>query len=162
LTVYDLSTPPSVVAHWLHNDPFFIGYTSFAVDDQDGTLIGTSPVGNLDGSFSWGTLDLQSRAYTNQSLLKFKAMMDDSLLYESATDTAFVQADYDLRSNGPCPGGQELCLLNIEASTGKVRDVKTTPYTVYKYAHGANSTSAVAFLEDSSGRCTNSTSSQVS
>lgn len=115
MAIYDVSKP-ALVDHFMHKDIFFVGFTSFALNKQKNALIGTSPVGNLDGSFSYGTLDVASHGYKNQTLLKFKAMMDDSFLFESSTDSAYVQADYDLRANGPCPGINfriECCIFGV-------------------------------------------------
>lgn len=161
LAIYDLHKV-ALVDHFMHKDIFFVGFTSFALNKQKNTLIGTSPVGNGNGEvcafvitpyyllltlsitqFSYGTLDVASHRYKNQTLLKFKAMMDDSLLFESSTDSVYVQADYDMRPNGLCTGGGVLCQLNIQASTGLIRSITATNYTVYKYAHDANSTSAL-------------------
>jgi hypothetical protein len=150
--VVDMKTGRDV-GHFGHRDPFFVGFTSFAVDDGK-RLVGTSPVGNDDGTFSFGEEQLAPpHSYRNESLLLFKALMDDSQLLDNTTNSYYCQADYNQRANGLCQGGEELCLLEIDSNTGKLRSVIETNFTIYKYAHDANRHKALAFVEGSEGRC---------
>lgn len=136
-----------------HHDPFFVGFTSFAVDHQAQKLIGTSPSGALDGTFSFGELDLATRGYKNESLLRFKALMDDSHLLDQSTNTYYCQADYDQRKRGLCRGGETLCLLDIDSTNGNVRDIQVANYTIYKYSKQTNPPHMLAFVEGSEGHC---------
>eukprot|EP00019_Armaparvus_languidus_P002961 CAMPEP_0168606404 /NCGR_PEP_ID=MMETSP0420-20121227/16552_1 /TAXON_ID=498008 /ORGANISM="Pessonella sp." /LENGTH=179 /DNA_ID=CAMNT_0008646065 /DNA_START=478 /DNA_END=1014 /DNA_ORIENTATION=- len=94
------------------------------------------------------------------SLLRFKAVMDDSHLYDKNNDLFYVQADYDQRPTGLCRGGKELCLLHIQASTGNVTNILQTPFTVYKYEKEANPEKALAWMEGSNGKCPKTSTSQ--
>jgi len=151
-----------VIDHFMHSDPFFIGYTNMKYVHSSNTLVGTSPVGNDDGIFSFGTLNLASHKYVNQSLILFKAMMDDSDFYDPQTNIYFVQADYDQRTNPMCPGGTELCILHIDSQTGHLLRTVKSNYTIYQFSHnGASSSvsSVLAWIEGFESFCPSSQSS---
>jgi len=82
-------------------------------------------------------------------LILFKAMMDDTEYYDPSSEMYYVQADYDQRPNPVCPGGQELCILGIDATNGALISVVKSNYTVYKWAGegGTSPTSALGWIE---------------
>jgi hypothetical protein len=149
-----------VSQHFMHSDPFFVGFTNFKLNGA-GDLVGTSPVGNDNGIFSFGRLDVSTHKYVNQSLVKFKAMMDDSDYFDRPSETYYVQADYDQRKHPMCPGGKELCLLAIDANTGALKTTVLTNYTVYKFDNTDPATKVQAWIEGFNSFCPGSQSDFV-
>lgn len=119
-------------------DPFFVGFTNFWYVNPT-TLKGLSPTVTQsgycdDGCFSLGQLQL-SGAYHTISTIPFRGAMDDSHFIDNATNTVYCQVSYPLASQRCSSNDPDLCLLAIDGTTGQVKDLKFTNYTVYKYSH---------------------------
>ncbi|KAH3761016.1 hypothetical protein Pelo_7177 [Pelomyxa schiedti] len=141
----------------------FTGYENMGYSEEEDMIKGLSVTVRRagmcsNGCFTFGTLNPNSGAYTDLQDIPFKALMDDSHLYDSANNLYYVQGSYDLRdaSEQCAPGSADLCLLKINAADGSLMASTYTNYTVEKFqsSHSTSSeNTAIAFVEGFSNIC---------
>lgn len=104
--------------------------------EKEGVLKGVSGTVTEDGwcdngCFQFGDLTPQGK-YTAKQNIPFKAMMDDSHLYDEDAQVFWIQGSYDLRDQRCAPQDSDLCLLNLNSETGALNSAKWTNWTIYK------------------------------
>jgi hypothetical protein len=142
-------------------DAFFTGFYNMVyvgknrVRGLSGT-VANNPEWCSNGCFELAELDLATGNSKVLNLIPFKAVMDDSHVYDPKTNTFWVQASYDLRPiNETCgPSQEDLCLLNIDANTGALRNAMYTPnWTAYRYGPLGNANNVLTFIEGTEQMC---------
>jgi hypothetical protein len=118
---------------------FFTGYENMAWSSSKSYLQGVSGTVTengycSDGCFQFGNLELDG-TYTAVQNIPYRAMMDDSHFLDESTNTFYIQASYDLRSEDQwCnPDNTQLCMLQIDSQSGDLKSWKFTNWTIYKY-----------------------------
>jgi hypothetical protein len=110
-------------------------------------LIGEQPTGHDDGEFQFAKFHPIKGDVIELDWLPFRALMDDSHFFNSTTKKYYVQGSYDKRPQKCAPKDSDLCLLQIDAGTGKLETAKYTNWTVYKYGKQLSDGTILAFVE---------------
>jgi len=126
-----------VVSNFEPSDMTFTGYENMAYSDQDNVLVGVSGTVTEDGfcsngCYQYGTLTLDG-SYSAQQNIPFRAVMDDSHIYDSQNNIYWAQFSYDLRTNPCAVNDSDLCMVALDATTGALISANYTDFTVYKY-----------------------------
>jgi len=141
------------------NDEFFTGFENMAYlgSESEGELRGVSGTVTSsgfcdDGCFVYGDLNTEGE-YTQQQLVPFKAMMDDSHYLDAEGESFWIQGSYDLRDNPCAPEDSDMCLLNLDGTTGALNSATYTNWTIYKYGPMLNTGEMLTWMEGFDSLC---------
>jgi hypothetical protein len=137
---------------------FFTGFENMAYINSSlvqGCYATVEKSGACDnGCFAFASLQTPSGGFQKLQHILFKALLDDSHYYDAKSHSYYVQASYDLRPLKCAPVASDLCLLQIDASTGVIRNATYTNYTVYGYSDKTNAQGArLAWVEGFDSLC---------
>jgi len=143
------------------SNDFFTGYENMALTGPT-TLKGLSGTVSEDGfcengCFGWSSMDTNSGQQQIMNNVPYKAVMDDTHLFDKSTNKFWFQASYPLTPAAYCNSDQtQLCLISIDGSSGKMLSTVFTNYTVYKFAGNLDSNGNVlAWLYGFENLCNN-------
>jgi len=143
------------------SNDFFTGYENMAVVNPS-LIQGLSGTVTVDGwcsngCFGWSSMSTSSGQQQILKNVPYKAVMDDSHIYDKTRNQFWFQASYPLNQQAYCSTDEtQLCLINIDANTGNLISTKFTNWTVYKFAGNMDSkTTVLAWLYGFDGLCDN-------